>query len=300
MSPPFPGLIYLIGFHLRAGELEWSELNVVDVLPDLLPDLPSAVLRGETYVSIYSPVNADYELESLQPFATLRGEYGGNYGGGLGKQRRLHPPSRQPFRRQSPRAGLDQPALRQRLDASGRNRCPLAMSVTREDAGWSVTIENRTDHSLPQARLVLGQRLYDLGELPPNQSKTFTLTTASGTPLANFVNQHFSSFQNAVNNRRQNFGGNAVAIGNVAEGAMAASFLGKMNMGGQRPGIVSRSFAAWTSAGLPARTTPSCWPGTRPFPGGPPQSFLPPGASIATRSCAGRHCQIMKTNPHAP
>jgi len=73
----FSGLIYLIGFHLRAGELEWNELNVVDVLPDLQPDLPSAVLRGETYLSIYSPVNAHYQLGSVQPFATLRGEYGG-------------------------------------------------------------------------------------------------------------------------------------------------------------------------------------------------------------------------------
>ena len=228
----FSGLIYLIGFHLRAGELEWSELNVVDVLPDLLPDLPSAVLRGETYVSIYSPVNADYELESLQPFATLRGEYGGNYGGA------------------SENSGASILQTGNHFDAKARvpvwtsqlyvsdwlqaaQPMPLAMSVTRQETGWSATIENKTGQLLPQARLVLGQRLYDLGELPPDQSKTFTLTTASGTPLASFVNQNFNAFQSAVNNRRQNFGGNTVAIGNVAEGAMAASFLGKMNTGGQ-------------------------------------------------------------------
>ena len=44
----FSALIYFIGFHLRAGELEWNELNVVDILPDN----EQAVLRGQTYVSI--------------------------------------------------------------------------------------------------------------------------------------------------------------------------------------------------------------------------------------------------------
>ena len=75
----FSGLIYWIGFHLRAGELEWNELNVVDILPDS----DRAVLRGETYVSIYSPVNGHYDLAGDEPFATLRGESMGSFGSGL-------------------------------------------------------------------------------------------------------------------------------------------------------------------------------------------------------------------------
>ncbi len=73
----FSGLIYYIGFHLRAGDLEWNELDVVDILPDS----DRAVLRGETYVSIYSPINSDYELAGQEKFASLRGEYLGNFGG---------------------------------------------------------------------------------------------------------------------------------------------------------------------------------------------------------------------------
>jgi hypothetical protein len=224
----FSGLIYLIGFHLRAGELEWNELSVVDILPDLQPELPGAVLRGETYVSIYSPVNARYQLGSVQPYATLRGQYGGNYGGGSENSGAAIVQTGNWFD-----AEAFVPVWTSQLYVSDwmqpAQPMPLTMSVTRQGAGWSATIENTTDRTLPQARLVLGQRLYDLAALPPHQSKTFTLNTGDGMPLANFVNQNSGAFQNAVNNRRQNFGGNAVAIGNVAEGAMAASFLGRMN-----------------------------------------------------------------------
>ena len=224
----FSGLIYLIGYHLRAGELEWNEMNVVDVLPDLQPDAPSAVLRGETYISIYSPVNAHYPLGSVQPFATLRGQYGGDYGGGSeagaasivqtgnGFDAEAYVPVWSSQRYVSDWMQRAQPA-------------PLTMSVTRKGAGWSVNLENNTDRNLPDARLVLGQRLYHLSALPPHQGKTFNLGTDSGTALSGFVNQYAQPFRMAVQNLRQNIGNNAVAIGNVTEGAMAASFLGKMN-----------------------------------------------------------------------
>jgi len=224
----FSGLIYLIGFHLRAGELEWNELNVVDVLPDLLPGVPSAVLRGETYVSIYSPVNARYQLGSGQPFATLRGEYGRNYGGGSENSAAAIVQTGNGFD-----AEAFVPVWTSQLYVSDwlqrAEPMPLTMSVSRQGAGWSATIENTTDQPWPQARLVLGQRLYDLAALPAHQSKTFTLNSGEGMLLANFVNQNAGPFRNAVQARRTTFGNNAVAIGNVAEGAMAASFLAKMN-----------------------------------------------------------------------
>ena len=106
---------------------------------------------------------------------------------------------------------------------------PLTMSVTRKGAGWSVNLENNTDRNLPDARLVLGQRLYHLSALPPHQGKTFNLGTDSGTALSGFVNQYAQPFRMAVSSLTQNFGNNNVAIGNVTEGAMAASFLGEMN-----------------------------------------------------------------------
>src|SRR5205085_4218911 len=74
----FSVLIYLIGYKLRAGETEWNELHMVDVIP--LGQ--QADLRGRTYASVYSPVNAKYKLASEQPFASLPGEFLGNYGRG--------------------------------------------------------------------------------------------------------------------------------------------------------------------------------------------------------------------------
>jgi len=223
----FSGLIYWIGFHLRAGELEWNELNVVDVLQDLQPGVPSAVLRGETYVSIYSPVNADYELGSAQLYATLRGEYGGNYGGASENTGAAIVQTGNWFDAQA-----RVPVWTSQLYVSDwlqrAEPAPLAMTVTPQGAGWSVTIENKSDHALPQARLVLGQRIYTLPALPPLQSKTFPLNTGDGTPLDSFVNEFLPSFQTAVNSRRSNFGNNAVAISDVAGGAMAVSFLGKI------------------------------------------------------------------------
>jgi hypothetical protein len=103
------------------------------------------------------------------------------------------------------------------------------MTVTRSRDGWIATIQNNTDHILPQARMVVGQRIYDLASLPSHQSKTFPLNTAKGDILANFVNQHFSSFQQAVQSRRNNFGNNSEPIRDVADGAMAVSFLGAMD-----------------------------------------------------------------------
>ena len=69
----FSLLIYFIGYKLRAGESEWNELHLVDVL--LKGE--QAELRGRTYASVYSPSNQRYRLEGRQEFAALRGEFAG-------------------------------------------------------------------------------------------------------------------------------------------------------------------------------------------------------------------------------
>jgi hypothetical protein len=158
----------------------------------------------------------------------LRGEYGRNYNGGSENSAAAIVQTGNDFD-----AEAFVPVWTSQLYVSDwlqrAEPAPLAMSVSRQGDGWSATIENTTDWPLPQARLALGQRLYDLGALPAHQSKTFSLNSGGGMTLANFVNQHANSFRNAVQMRRATFGNNAVAIGNVAEGAMAASFLAKMN-----------------------------------------------------------------------
>ena len=74
----FSLLIYFIGYKLRAGQSEWNELHVVDVLPRG----DQAELRGRTYASVYSPSNQRYWLECRQEYAALRGEFSGQWNPG--------------------------------------------------------------------------------------------------------------------------------------------------------------------------------------------------------------------------
>ena len=72
----FSLMIYYIGYKLRAGETEWNELHLVDVVPR---GTERADLRGRTYASLYSSVNARYRLASDQPYSSLRAEFVGSW-----------------------------------------------------------------------------------------------------------------------------------------------------------------------------------------------------------------------------
>src|SRR5436190_15568677 len=74
----FSLLIYYIGYKLRAGETEWNELHLVDILPHG----ETAEWRGRTYASVYSPVNARYKVAGDQLESTLRGEFMSAWSGG--------------------------------------------------------------------------------------------------------------------------------------------------------------------------------------------------------------------------
>ena len=146
----FSGLIYFIGFHLRAGELEWNELNVVDVLPDS----DRAVLRGQTYVSIYSPVNSSYPLAGEEKYAALRGEFLGNFGG---TDEGTHATVVQTGNNFTAEAFV--PVWTSELlinDWVQPAPAPLKMSARRNGQQWAVTVENKLDRDIPRASAVIG------------------------------------------------------------------------------------------------------------------------------------------------
>jgi hypothetical protein len=220
----FSGLIYWIGFHLRAGELEWNELSVVDVLPDN----NRAVLRGQTYVSIYSPVNARYKLAGQQPFATLRGEAMANFGGDLEASRVMVTQHGNNFD-----ADVMVPVWTSQLYVSDWLQpaaLPLTMTATRLDSGWQVTVENKLDHNLGGARIVLEGRTYSLGDLPAGKSKTLTLRSLEGQSLAEWAAQQSQFFLRAAQSRRNSFGNNEPPITDLASASMIASFLSQANV----------------------------------------------------------------------
>ncbi|MGZ5568920.1 MAG: hypothetical protein ACXWKG_18065 [Limisphaerales bacterium] len=223
----FSGLIYLIGFHLRAGDLELNELNIVDILPD---NEQHAVLRGQTYLSIYSPVNAQYPIVGKQTFASFRGEYGGNYGAANERSRANVLQHSTGFE-----AEAYVPVWTSQLFVSDwlePGNAPVSMAATRNGQTWSVTITNDSDRAFANAHVVVGGRVHDIGSLAAGKSKTFELDDSKGTPVQQFTQRYIDTFRNAVQQRNQSFGGNSAAIDSVPRACVAASFVSQANVGG--------------------------------------------------------------------
>jgi hypothetical protein len=214
----FSLLIYFIGYKLRAGETEWNELHIVDVIPHG----EHADLRGRSYGSIYSPVNARYVFASAEPFATFRGEFAGNYGGG----------------QESSRAEVEQRANGFLAEASvpvwtsqlfvndwwRQEPLPLKVTVTAKD----VTAENRLETKLTAARLVVDDQVIVLGEIPAGETRSFARRGGAGstTSLRSYVQSYANHFIGAIDSRRRAFGDSSYSqINDLTNASMAASFV---------------------------------------------------------------------------
>jgi len=221
----FSLLIYFIGYKLRAGESEWNELHVVDVLRNG----EGAELRGRTYASVYSPVNQRYALESAQKFATLRGEFLSSSVGEVNERAAVLQNG------DSFKADIFVPVWTSQLYISDWWHSappPLAVSIAAQGGTWQVTVENRTDRPLTSTQLVIDGRVIPLGEVPAGQTKTFSPARNQGVALRDFVQRHGAEFQQAVQQRQQAFGSSAGAqIANLPDASMAASFVGQLARG---------------------------------------------------------------------
>ena len=229
----FSLLIYFIGYKLRAGDTEWNELHLVDVLPN---GENHAELRGRTYASIYSPVNATYRVESQQLFSAFRGEFQSSWngGGGAGTERAEVCQNGDNFK-----ADIFVPVWTSQLYESDwwqSAPLPLSFTVDSEGSKWSVKVSNHCDKPFTNARLFIGGRVVDLGELPPGTDTTRKFEKEQGQALSDFVRTYASNFQQASQQRMSAFGASGGGrILDVANGAMAASFasrLGPEQVGG--------------------------------------------------------------------
>lgn len=221
----FSLLIYFIGYKLRAGETEWNELHVVDVTPHG----ETADVRGRTYGSIYSPVNARYIFSSELPFATMRGEFSGNYGNFQESTRAAVEQRPAGFR-----AVTTVPVWTSQLLVSDwwrQEPVPVDVVVTPTE----VKIDNHLDTRLAGARLILNDPVLrdvvlDLGEIGPLEAKTVSRKDARANSLVPFVQSYGGNFQSAVNARQQAFGDNRVGkITDLPNATMAASFITLLN-----------------------------------------------------------------------
>ncbi|HEY2951103.1 MAG TPA: hypothetical protein VGK40_00895, partial [Verrucomicrobiae bacterium] len=215
----FSVLIYFIGYKLRAGESEWNELHVVDVMPFG----EQADWRGHTYASVYSPVNAKYPLGTDLAVATLRGEFLGNYGGGQEASRATVQQKGNSFQ-----AEIAVPVWTSQLYVGEwwrQDATPLSVSVTGQGSQWVVQVENRLDRPLAHAALVVQGTVLELGALPGRQTKSFQFKKDGGSSLQSFLQRHANNFSAAIQTRQAAFGDNRVQIQNIPFSTMAASFV---------------------------------------------------------------------------
>jgi hypothetical protein len=220
----FSLVIYFIGYKLRAGESEWNELHIVDVLANG----ERAELRGRSYSSVYSPSNQRYSLGSQQQYATFRTEFAGFWGGGNSSEKATVIQNGDNFK-----ADIFVPVWTSELfvnDWWQPATVPLAVTLQPDGAGWKVSVDNRTERKLAHLQLAIGERLIPVGDVPEFQAKTVILSRDQGLLIQNFVRDHGSNFQTAIGSRRQAFGAIENAqISDLPNSSVAASFLSQLS-----------------------------------------------------------------------
>jgi hypothetical protein len=197
----FSALIYFIGYKLRAGDTEWNELHVVDVLRRG----EGALLRGRTYGSVYSSGNQTYRFagDAAGPGA-LRGEsHAGGSGGFASDDSRIITTG------EGFRAELRVPVWTSQLLAHDWYRTaptpPLTFAVRQTTNEWQVEVHNRLPRALAQARLVAGGQWHDLGPVAAGEKKTIKVTRNAGASLRSFVQGQWPDIEQAVNARQSSF-----------------------------------------------------------------------------------------------
>jgi hypothetical protein len=227
----FSGLIYLIGYKLRAGEREWNEFHVVDVLPSGTGS--GAELRGRTYASLYSPVNQTYKLRGPQELAAFRGEAASSWSGNVGSESITVFQENDAFV-----AEAYVPVWTSQLYVNDwwENRpAPLRLTLNQAHGGgaWlSGKLENTTSQPLESLRLVCADRVFELGNLSPKEQRTVSLRWDQGRDLHQWVMSAGGNYQNVVQSRRRAFGSTTGGrLDDMPGGTLVASFISAL---GQR------------------------------------------------------------------
>jgi hypothetical protein len=272
----FSGLIYFIGYKLRSGDSEYNELHVVDVLANG----ERAELRGRTYASIYSPSNAKYPMFSALKYATLARGISGL------AQRRNHRESHRAAHRETtskPRSWC--PVWTSQLYLSDwwqPGELPLTATLKSGAGGWELAVRNYSGKTISMARLVMGQSVYELGEIPASGSKNVALSGIPARPLDGFVNDSIHHYANVAQQRQRAFGQRASGqIDDLPTASMVASLLGETSTPHNGMQIVAAPGLDIARALAPERAILLAWsPDTGPVP--PLNQFKPKRTAVNT------------------
>lgn len=197
----FSLLIYWIGFMLRAGESEWNELHLVDVLPMG----GKTELRGRSYASVYSPSNSRYPVGSEIQHATFRGEFQGSFGSQESSRTDITQLSK------GFTAEVVVPVWTSQLFVSDWSQPaaePLTFTVAKEGDRLVARAENKSKRPMERAWVVVNSKVYDFPKMAPGERQSLVIAPGSGTRLEDFVRQNASNLYGAAQQRRNAFGDN--------------------------------------------------------------------------------------------
>jgi len=231
----FSLLIYYIGFKLRAGQREWNELHVVDVIPQ--GDGTRAALRGRTFASAYAPANETFRLASEVPQATMRAEFAGLWGAGTDGGRLTVVPRAAGFE-----AETFVPVWTSQLNVSEWHdvgEAPLTAEISGNGRNSTVRVTNRSGRRIGNVWVLFGGSSISSYEGVDNGATLECEMDGKHQTysLPEFVRQLNDSFQHAVNSRGSAFGSNERAhIDDWAGSSIGASFGSflSFNQGGGR------------------------------------------------------------------
>ncbi len=225
----FSLLIYFIGFMLRAGESEWNELHVVDVMTHN----GKSELRGRTYASCYSPSNARYPVASEVTHATFRGEFQGSWSSPQELSRSDITQMGKGFA-----AEVFVPVWTSQLfvsDWSDMADEPVSLRVTKNGNQYTVRVENKLAKPLEQVWLVVDDKVFEMSKIVAGERKVMNINPNSGQRLQDFVQQNTSNFRLAADRRRDAFGsGQANYLPNPPQHLAAASFMEAVHSSNQQ------------------------------------------------------------------
>lgn len=237
----FSALIYYIGYRLRAGETEWNETQIVDVL--IRDD--EVDLHGFGFHSIYSPINRNYPLKTEGRDAGVRSET--STLSAQANQGALR------VRRQGPGFESDVfvPVWTSRLVATEwleTGPLPIYAEASRVGGSISVKVENRSEFPFADVWIAYDSEFYQLGAIEAQgQRQAVDLSNLERQSINNLVTRKEGAFASAANSRQDALGSSAQAqVTRELESLLATSFLNWNNLNSDAYRSIDNPSSVWT------------------------------------------------------